>query len=149
VVTSAGPARRLSGVPRAMLDGWLIGAIATAQSGKPYSARVVGDLNGDGNANNDLVPGTRRNSLRLPALAAVDLRVAREIRLGGRVRTELIGEAFNLLNRANVSFVAPARYQLTGTTLRQNPDFQRPRATSGERIVQLAARVTLTMGGRD
>jgi hypothetical protein len=149
VVTSAGPASRLSGVQRALLDGWLIGAIATAQSGKPYSARVVGDLNGDGNASNDPAPGTRRNMLRLPALAAVDVRVAREIRLGGRVRTELIGEAFNLLNRDNVSFVRPTRYQLAGTTLRPIPNFQRPLETSGERIVQLAARVTLTMGGRD
>jgi hypothetical protein len=149
VVTSAGPASRLSGVPRAMLDGWLIGAIVTAQSGKPYSARVVGDLNGDGNASNDLAPGTRRNMLRLPALAAVDVRVAREIRLGGRVRTELIGEAFNLLNRDNVSLVLPTRYQLAGTRLLPIASFQRPIGTSGERIIQLAARVTLTMGGRD
>jgi hypothetical protein len=142
VFTSAGPASRLSGVPRALLDGWLIGAIVTAQSGKPYSARVAGDLNGDGNANNDLAPGTRRNELRLPALAAVDLRVAREIRLGGRWRTQLIWEAFNVLNRDNISLVVPARYQLTGAMLGPIPDFRRPVATSGERIMQLAARIS-------
>jgi hypothetical protein len=45
--------------------------------------------------------------------------------------------------------VLPIRYQLAGTTLRPIPGFQRPLETSGERIVQLAARVTLTMGGRD
>ena len=39
----------LTGVARALANGWWVSAILTAQSGQSYSARVNGDLNGDGN----------------------------------------------------------------------------------------------------
>jgi hypothetical protein len=58
------------------------------------------------------------------------------------VRAQLIGEAFNLFNRDNISGVVNVRYDLAGTTLTTNATFGRPNATAGERIVQLAARIT-------
>jgi hypothetical protein len=78
----------------------------------------------------------------LPAIVQLDLRVARDIPLGGRVKAQLIAEAFNLFNRDNISGVIPGRYVLAGTVLTPNPDFGRPNASAGERIVQLAARLT-------
>ena len=124
------------------VGGWWFSGILTAQSGQPYSARVNGDLNGDGNARNDLAPGTRRNSYRLPAIIQLDARIARGIPLGGRVRAQLIAEAFNLFNRDNISGVVNVRYGLLGTTLTSNATFGRPIATAGERIGQLAAKIT-------
>ena len=124
------------------LGDWWFSGIFTAQSGQPFSARVNGDVNGDGNARNDLAPGTERNSLRLPAIAQLDLRVARDIALGRRVRAQLIAEVFNLFNRDNISGVVNVRYGLIGTTLTPNATFGRPIATAGERIGQLAAKIT-------
>ena len=121
---------------------WWLSGIFTAQSGQPYSARINGDLNGDGNTRNDLAPGTKRNSLRLPAVVQLDLRIARDIPLGGRAQAQLIAEAFNVFNRDNITFVVPFQYGLTGgTRLTSNPMYGRPVATAGERIVQLACRV--------
>ena len=122
--------------------GWWLSGILTAQSGQPYSARVAGDLNGDGNARNDLAPGTRRNTYRLPAIIQLDARVARDIPLSGRVRAQLIAEAFNLFNRDNINSVVNMRYGLAVTTLTPTANFGRPNTTAGERIVQLAARIT-------
>ena len=121
---------------------WWLSGIFTAQTGLPYSARVNVDLNGDGNALNDLAPGTRRNAYRLPAVIQVDMRVARDIPLGGRVRAQLIAEAFNLLNRDNIDGVVARLYVPAGTTLTPTADFGRATSTAGERIVQLAARIT-------
>ena len=122
---------------------WWLSGIFTAQSGQPYSARINGDLNGDGNTRNDLAPGTKRNSLRLPAVVQLDLRIARDIPLGVRAQAQLLAEAFNVFNRDNITLVAPFQYGFTGgTRLTSNPMYGRPMATAGERIVQLACRVT-------
>lgn len=130
------------GVVRVLGRGWSFGAIFTAESGRPYSARMMDiDLNNDGNRFNDLAPGTRRNAFRLPAIVTFDTRIARDIPLRGAVRAQLIVEAFNLFNRSNINAVIQSRYTLQGTTLRANPAFGQPTATAGERIVQLALRV--------
>jgi hypothetical protein len=42
-----------------------------------------------------------RNALRGEALHKVDLRLTKDIRIAGSVRAQLIGEVFNLFNRAN------------------------------------------------
>jgi hypothetical protein len=135
-------ATRVDGFARALATGWSFSAIVTAQSGYPYSARVPGvDLNGDGNRFNDLAPGTTRNAFRLPAVVTIDPRVTRDIPLG-RVRLQLIAEAFNLLDRANINIVSSGFYVVRGLVLEPNPTFGRPIASAGERIVQLAARLT-------
>jgi hypothetical protein len=46
-----------------------------------------------------------RNSGRLPASSAVDMRVSRAFNLGSRVRSEAIIEVFNLFNRTNFTDV--------------------------------------------
>ena len=100
-------ANRLGGIGRALASGWWFSGIVTVQSGHPYSARVNGDLNGDGNGRNDFAPGTRRNAFRLPPIVTFDPRIARDFPVAGRVHAQLIVEAFNLFNRDNINAVAP------------------------------------------
>jgi outer membrane receptor protein involved in Fe transport len=133
----------LPGVVRAFATGWTFSAIFTAESGRPYSARMVDvDLNNDGNRFNDLAPGTRRNAFRLPAIVTLDPRIAREIPLRGSVRAQLIWEAFNLLNRANFNAAVMSRYTVRESTLVPTTAFGEPQSSAGERIMQLALRVT-------
>jgi outer membrane receptor protein involved in Fe transport len=133
-------ADRFDGVVQALLDGWTLSTIYTAATGQPYSAYASTDINRDNNRFNDLAPGTRRNRFRLRKSMSLDPRVARDIPFGGDTRLTVIWEAFNLLNRANVSTVNVVRYNVTGTVLRENPLFGQITATSDPRIMQLAVK---------
>ncbi len=120
--------------------GWTFAAIFTAQSGQPYSAYVNADINRDGNNRNDIAPGTIRNQYHLPAQVSLDPRVARDVP-AGPVKLQLIFEAFNLLNRDNISNVRTTLYSASGTTLTPVANFQEPLATTGPRIIQLAVKM--------
>jgi outer membrane receptor protein involved in Fe transport len=135
-------ADRFEGVTRSVLGGWTLSGILTAQSGQPYSARVGAvDLNGDGNTRNDIAPGTVRNQFRLPAIVTFDPRIARDIPIGN-TKVQLIWEAFNLFNRDNINGVDATYYSVSGTTLTRSTTFGRPLASAGERIMQLAVKLT-------
>ena len=73
-----------------------------------------------------------RSVLRGPGIATTDLTVERSIALTPRVRFELRGEAYNLLNRAN--------YNLPGFTLGA-PDFGVISSARPARTLQLGARL--------
>ena len=60
----------------------------------------------------------------------------------GRARLQLIWEAFNLFNRDNISSVDATYYSVSGTTLTRTTTFGRPLLSTGERIMQLAVKVT-------
>jgi outer membrane receptor protein involved in Fe transport len=142
VYDTNGFADRFHGFARGLVQNWSFSAILTAQSGQPYTARVgAADLNGDGNARNDIAPGTVRNEFRLPSIVSFDPRIARDVRIGA-ARLQLIWEAFNLFNRDNISGVEATYYSVAGTTLTRGTLFGRPTATAGERIMQLAAKIT-------
>jgi outer membrane receptor protein involved in Fe transport len=142
VYDTNGFADRFHGFARGLVQNWSFSAILTAQSGQPYTARVgAADLNGDGNTRNDIAPGTVRNEFRLPSIVSFDPRIARDVRIGA-ARLQLIWEAFNLFNRDNISGVEATYYSVAGTTLTRGTLFGRPTATAGERIMQLAAKIT-------
>ena len=142
IFDSNGLAEEFDGLAATLLRNWSVSAIVTAQAGQPYTARVgAADLNGDGNTRNDIAPGTSRNQFRLPTIFSVDPRIARDIPLG-RTKLQLIWEAFNLFNRDNISGVEATLYSVTGTTLTRTTTFGRPTATAGERIMQIAAKIT-------
>jgi outer membrane receptor protein involved in Fe transport len=133
------------GLSGALARGWWFSGILTAQSGLPYSARVGAvDLNGDGNNRNDLAPGTRRSAFRLPPIVTMDVRVARTLPVKGRAQAQIIWEAFNLFNRANINGVEQNYYTVSFPTLTLMPNaaFGRPQSSAGERIMQLAAKIT-------
>jgi len=148
-------ANRLRGIPKAMLGGWEFSGILAVQSGLPYSGLVNFDLNNDGNPFSDRTPGQLRNTFYLPATISVDPRVTRNIRFTERVQLKLICEAFNVLNRANISGVRATQFSRISSTaicgiagapclLPQTAGltaFSAPAATSGPRIMQLAAKL--------
>lgn len=133
-----------NGFVHALATGWTISGIVTYQSGYPFTPVVNSDLNNDGNASNDLAPGYKRNSLRLPSFFSIDPRVTRDIPMFGGAKLQLIAEAFNLTNRHNVSAVNRALYSYNSTTQVLSPiaSFGLPSATAGQRILQLAGKVT-------
>jgi outer membrane receptor protein involved in Fe transport len=128
---------------RALLSGWSLSAIFTAEDGRPYSPLVGADLNNDSNRFTDRVPGVGRNTFVGPGFASFDPRITREIRFHERARIQLIAEAFNAFNRANFTNVNNTFYSLNTTTGRlvTNPTFGRPTSTTDPRIIQLAAKL--------
>ena len=140
---------------RIVLRDWQFGGILTAQSGQPYSRLVNFDLNFDGNLASDRTPGIGRNTFTLPSTVSLDTRLTRAVPLKNeRTKLELSWEAFNVLNRGNVTAVRTQQFavsrnmaicgagvpqclvpQSTGLSA-----FGTPTVTSGPRIMQLAAR---------
>ncbi|MGH9160036.1 MAG: TonB-dependent receptor [Vicinamibacteraceae bacterium] len=101
-------------------------------SGFPFSPEAGLDLNDD-LVLNDRLPGTGRNSARLPNFVQTDLRVSRRFGLGGARALELLIESENVFNRLNA----------TGVVSREGAaDFGRITATRPGRYVQLGARVS-------
>ncbi|HYL11831.1 MAG TPA: carboxypeptidase regulatory-like domain-containing protein [Terriglobales bacterium] len=131
-------------VAKALLGGWEISGIITAQSGQPYTAFVNTDLNNDGNRSNERVPGSSRNTYRLPSIFSVDPRITRNIRFTERFNLKLIAEAFNILNRQNITSVRTTLYNVAGGRLVPQTSgasaFGLPTNDIGPRILQLAAK---------
>jgi hypothetical protein len=104
---------------RLVLDGWRVAGIGTASSGAPYSYKIFGgtflsggreSINGSGGAT--YLPTVGRNTLRLAPQGKVDLRVAREIKVGRGLHLNAFAEAFNLLNAENISSVETRAFLL-------------------------------------
>ena len=136
-------ARNLSGVMHVLVSGWTLSGIASYQTGQPYTAGVNVDLNNDGNSRNDIAPGFRRNSLRLPSQLDLSPRITRDIAVFRDTRLQLIAEAFNLLNRSNVNGVNSTKYAYNASTQTLTPlaTFGAPNSSAGSRIIQLAAKI--------
>jgi hypothetical protein len=151
-------ANHLPAVARAVLGGWQVGGILTAQTGQPYSGLVGFDLNNDGNFATDRVPGLARNTFYLPTTISLDPRITRVIHLRERAQLHLMWEAFNVLNRTNITAVNDTEFApdpspvvcgiagvpcLVPQTL-QNAGlgaFGIPIESAGPRVVQLAVKV--------
>ena len=73
----------------------------TFGSGRPVTARLIGDANLDGNTGNDRLPGVSRNAYTGPDYSTTDMRLTRQIFVTERLRLELVAESFNLFNRDN------------------------------------------------
>jgi len=142
-----GYAQKFDGWKKYVLGGWALSGIVNYQSGQPYSAVVATDLNNDGNTRNDRAPGFARNSFRLPSILTVDPRITKDIPIYGRAKVQLIAEAFNVLDRDNVSIERNTYYGFAGGQLVPQPTallsgFGSASASAGPRIVQLAAKIS-------
>ena len=82
--------------------------------------------------------------MRLPSQFSIDPRITRDIGVFGGTKLQLIAEAFNVTNRHNVSAVNTGYYSFSSSTntLTPNATFRVPTATTGQRIVQLAGKIT-------
>ncbi len=102
------------------------------------------DLNRDGNTRNDRAPMTGRNTFTLPSVYTMDARVSKVIPLFREsVRLRLMGEAFNLANRANVANVnrTPFNYNSTTKVFTPVAAFQAPTTALDPRILQIAVKI--------
>lgn len=131
---------------RSLLGDWQYSSIWQVQSGRVFNARVNIDLNNDGNLQSDRVPGVGRNTLRLPTFMQTDVRLTKTILPATeRVRIKLIGEAFNLWNRVNITGRNANQFTITGAptayVFTANPQFRAETAAADPRIVQLALKI--------
>jgi hypothetical protein len=78
--------------------------------------------------------GFSRNVLRTPATAEVDFRLLKYFPLTEHGHLDVVAEAFNLLNRRNVTEIDPV-YGLGASPL---PTFGRPLEASTSRVVQFS-----------
>jgi outer membrane receptor protein involved in Fe transport len=138
---------------RAIFGGFTIAPIFVAQSGNVFGATFAGNLpttlnavSGGltGSGGGTRIPTFERNSFRQDKLVNLDLRVSRRFRFTETMNLEVLGEAFNLFNRYQVTGVNSLAYNLSGTTLTALPAFGQVNAAGNsiyrERQIQLAVR---------
>jgi hypothetical protein len=103
-------------------NGWALSEIFYETSGRPYSYEIFGgtrltggreSINGSGGA--VYLPTVGRNTLHLPDTYRLDLRLARVIRAGERVRVRATLDAFNVANHVNYTGVQQRAF-LVGPT---------------------------------
>jgi hypothetical protein len=90
---------------RGFLRNFEVSSIITIQSGRPFTIFTGGDSNGDTNPVTDRVALIGRNTYTGDSLRSWDFRVSRFFRIKEGMKLDLIFDAFNLLNRANVDEV--------------------------------------------
>jgi hypothetical protein len=104
-----------------VLANFTVAPIIELSSGRPFNILTGADRNLDQSSGTDRPDVDANGNLTLPALgqsgtlgrnagigpgfASVDLRVARSLPLGERVKIDFISEVFNLFNRVNISTV--------------------------------------------
>ncbi|WP_257304867.1 TonB-dependent receptor [Geothrix campi] len=88
------------------------------QSGLPYSAYLVNDVNGDGMANH-FAPGHTRGDERQPGYTQFDLRLSRNFKVYGKLQVEGIVDIYNVFNRADFSVRSPNGYIITNAEFGQ------------------------------
>jgi hypothetical protein len=95
-----------------------IALIFTVESGRPVDPLTGVDDGSDAFPLSARPPGWSRNSLKAPMLANMDFRILKYFLVGKTAHLDLVGEAFNLLNHANVAQINP----VFGSARRHNPD---------------------------
>jgi hypothetical protein len=115
-----------------VMRGWLVSTIFTAETGRPFSESIgvnsvqflgpdgtlyngFGGLRGQGSAGNFL-PTIGRNSIYGDNNYRLDLRIARQFHVAERLRVEILGEAFNITNRANYNGYNSTAFNTVATT---------------------------------
>ena len=130
-------------VMKQLVSGWQLASISQVQSGRRFSATVTGDPNNDGNNNNDRVPLVGRNTIQGPAFMTWDLRLSRDIPVfRERVKLKLLGEAFNITNRANFNALQTNMYTFRTGVFTPTTNFLFRQSTFDPRILQLAVKLT-------
>jgi len=124
----------IEGPKDSFLRNFTFSNIVTLQTPRPFTLFVGFDANGDTNPVTDRVGTAPRNSYYGDDLYSWDLRVSRYFQFRERYRLDLMVDAFNVLNRANVDEVTsvygaavfcgsgaiPQRYRDAGTIATQN-----------------------------
>jgi len=129
-------------VAKWLVSYWQLSLLTQAQSGRAFNDITTGDPGNDTNTANDRSPGVGRNTIRGPEFASVDVRLSKDIPIHHeRVRLRLIGEAFNITNRANFNGIQTTRYTFSGGFFRPTTNFLMTQTVYDPRIIQLAAKI--------
>jgi hypothetical protein len=107
-----------------LVSGWQIAPIYQIQNGLPFSLLTSGNppltlgavssgVNGSGGR--QIIDVVGRNTFRLPRTQVVDLRISKKFTLAENYKVEVLGEAFNLFNRTNVTSDTTLGYFVGGT----------------------------------
>jgi hypothetical protein len=124
-------------------DNWItrtfghieVAPIFTLESGRPVNALTGLDSNRGGAFPLSARPlGFGRNTLNGPLLVNTDFRVLKYFPAGKTARLDLVAEAFNLFNRANVARINP----VFGAGTAPQPGFLQPLAGAGGRQIQFS-----------
>jgi hypothetical protein len=124
VLTSPGSWRGSDSFMQRFFADFTLAPIVEISSGRPFNILTGTDTNGDLQSSNDRPSVADDGTLFLPttaftsgslgrnrgithSYASFDLRVSRIVRLGERVRLNLIAEGFNLFNRFNEAAASP------------------------------------------
>jgi outer membrane receptor protein involved in Fe transport len=101
---------------RGVVNGTIVGLAMQFASGVPINLRAnPGEINNDG-VNSDRPAGVARNSLNFPARYNVDLRLSRQVSVGGSRRAEVLAEVKNLFNTVQWSGVQNAAIAVNAAT---------------------------------
>ncbi|MEK6285570.1 MAG: TonB-dependent receptor [Acidobacteriota bacterium] len=123
---------------RRAVEGFQFSYIFSYGSPLPFNIQTGADRNFDTNVN-DRPLGVARNMGEGFDFASFDVRLSRRIRFTERFRMEVIAEAFNVFNRANLQL--PNNVFGTGAT--PLPAFGRATGASDPRQLQFGLRLTL------
>jgi len=123
IVTSPSEWRKSGSGARRFFADFTLAPIIEISSGRPFNIITAIDRNGDANSSNERPSVAADGTLVLPAFftdgtlarnmgtthnyASVDLRLMRTVRLGERMRLDIIAEGFNLFNRFNEAAASP------------------------------------------
>jgi hypothetical protein len=155
------PQTHFHGLKDKVIGGWRIAPMVQMQTGLPYTPYISGSasgsfgtvaykgLNGSGSSAARL-PWIERNTYHRPKTAVVDVRLGKNFYFDAphfdRMRFELFGEVFNLMNHQNITGINDQAYSLSGTTLTQTSGFgtynnSNSNWTYSSRQIQIAARL--------
>ncbi len=109
--------------PQRVVKGFSLSPSFRANSGRPFNLLAGTDINGDRHSTSDRPPGAGRNAGHGPSFWTFDLRLMREFQLNEKLRLQVLGEGFNLLNHTNFLVVN----NVVG------PNFTAPFAVEGRR----------------
>lgn len=104
-----------NGVVRAIVNDTIVGVAMQFASGVPINIRANGELNNDGIAS-DRPSGVSRNSINLPPRYNVDMRLSRQVPLGGSRKAEVLAEVKNIFNTVQWSGVSNAAIAVAAGT---------------------------------
>ena len=119
-----------------IVSGFQLNPVLRYGSALPFNILTGTDRNNDTN-NNDRPVGVGRNTGRGFSFSSFDLRLSRRVKLTESIGLEVIAEAFNLFNRANLQL--PNGTWGTGTT--PNATFRQPTAAADPRQLQFGLRL--------
>jgi Carboxypeptidase regulatory-like domain len=122
---------------RRALNDFQLSYIFTYASPYPFNIQAGADLNNDTN-NNDRPPGIGRNTGVGFDYASFDLRISRRFRSTESWGLEVIAEAFNLFNRANMQLPN----NVFGTDPLPRASFGQPLAAADPRQIQFGLRLS-------